>query len=55
MDNIKCQFNFETVHARQKMCIEHQQETVVELSTSDVSSGLARPLATKSTIRRFYL
>jgi hypothetical protein len=27
------------------MCIEHFQETVVELSIDDVTSGLARPLA----------
>jgi hypothetical protein len=38
-------YNFRTVHARQEMCIEHQEETVVTLSIGDVTSGLVRPLA----------
>jgi hypothetical protein len=36
--------NFRAVHARQVMCVEHFWETVIELTTGDVTSGLRRPL-----------
>jgi hypothetical protein len=38
------------VQDRRKMLLEHEQKTMVALSTGDVASGLGRPLAAESDI-----
>jgi hypothetical protein len=45
IDNQKNEYNFETVHVKQEIYIEDYRESLVKLSTGDVTSCLARLLA----------
>jgi hypothetical protein len=46
----KTAYSVETVQNRRKMLLEHEQKTMVALSTGDVTSGLRRPLAVEIDI-----
>jgi hypothetical protein len=46
----KTAYTLETVQDRRKMLSEHEEETVVALSTGDVTSGLGRFLAVEIDI-----
>jgi hypothetical protein len=45
MEIPKIDYNYRMAPARLEMCTIHYSETVVTLSTGDVTSGLVRPLA----------
>jgi hypothetical protein len=46
----KSVYNAKTVPDRRQMSMEHEYETMVALSTDDVTSTLKRPLATEIDI-----